>query len=164
MARARSRSGRRADLRWTFGSLSVEAQGAGSSTGTIVQAGNTSQTLMRVRGQILGWLDGVQTPPVSVHVGVGFIITQDGATPTSLPLTDGDAPFLYYQTFALAYEEYVTDVIDATGTAVFRHEIDVKSMRIIRPDQKVSMVVENATIAGAGSINVHVGARFLLAD
>ncbi len=76
------------------------------------------------------------------------------------PFADGDAPWIYHQIFTLAYEEYVTDVVDAVGTPVFRDVIDNKSMRRIR-NQEIQMVVEQTTALVAASVNVSVTGRML---
>ena len=93
-----------------------------------------------------------------------MLVQQAGATATSLPLTDGEAPFFYFAAFTMGYEEQVTDVIDVPGITSFRETIDVKAMRIIRPDQEVVVIVEQASIGSAGAINLTVDARFLFAD
>ena len=163
---ARRSSGRRADLRWTFGSFTFAAFSAGTSGGTIVTAGSTSQTLMRTRGEISAWLDGTSTPGEGMQIGVGMYVVPGGtgATVLSSPLTDGEAPFFYYEVFQLAYEEMVTDVIDVPQMTSVRKTIDVKAMRVIRPDQEVQVVAENVTNFSAGAVNIVVNARFLLAD
>ncbi len=161
--RARS-GGRRADLRWTKGAFAFNALGATSTSGVIVAAGNTSQTMMRVRGELLVYLDGTQAPGTFLRVAIGMLIQQAGVTATSVPLSDGEAPFFWYESFALAYEEAVTDLIAMPGLAVFRKTIDGKAMRVLRPDQEIAVVVEQATIGSSGSINGDVEARFLLAD
>ncbi len=167
MARRRTRGGgRRADLRWTLGGASGLAIGAGTSASTIVTQGVTSQTLMRVRGNLLCYLDGVQAPGTLVRCAAGFITVPGGlgTTVVSSPITDGDAPWLWFESWALGYEEYVTDVVDAVGASVYRAVIDSKAMRIIRPDQEVQFVFEQATVGDPGSVNIRVDARFLIAD
>ena len=93
-------------------------------------------------------------------MGVGFIPIQSGATGTSLPLTDGDAPWIWHHVFTMG-------AVLATafgGSEHFRAEIDSKAMRIIRPDQDVLVVIESADIVGAPVINVGVDVRVLFAD
>ena len=161
---AHSRSGRRADLRWTLGTTSFLALAAGNSSDTVVSAGTTSQTIMRVRGEILSWLDGTLGPGAAIIVALGLLIQQAGATATSLPLTDGEAPFMMYHVWHLAYEEQVTDVIGSPFAAAVRIEVDVKSKRILRPDQEIVAVIEAATIANAAPANTAFAGRFLIAD
>ncbi len=163
MARSRS-SGRRADYRWTGGRQAFLAQATGSSQAVILTAGNTSQTLMRTRGTLVAFLDGVQTGGELLDIGIAMLVQQAGATATSLPLTDPEAPFFYYDRFAIGYEEAVSDVVDMPGLSVYRATIDVKAMRVIRPDQEVILIVEAADIAGNANANISVAARFLLAD
>ncbi len=164
MARQTRSRGRRADLRWTKGAASFLALGAGSAQFAIVASGITSQTLMRTRGNLVAYMDGTSAPPKLVEVAVGMLVQQAGAVATSLPLSDGEAPFFYYDSFMIGYEEMVTDVIDIPGISSYRAVVDVKAMRVIRPDQEIVFIVEQATTSGAGPINLAFSARFLLAD
>ncbi len=164
---ARRRSGRRADLRWTFGSTSALATAAGGTpSAVIVSSGNVSQTLMRIRGSILSWLDTTQAPGGAIFCAMGIIIMPEGqgATTVSSPIADANAPWIWFQSWELAYEEYVTDVIDAPLATVFRAEIDSKAMRILRPDQELQVVFESLNISGSLAVNTAMQARFLLAD
>ena len=166
MARRRLRGGgRKADLRWTLGSNNFTVA-AGSSAATIVTSSTVSQTIMRTRGEVLVYADGVQAPGVSCRIACGLIIAQGGQSGTvlSAPLDDGDAPWFYYDVFHLGYEEMVTDGIDIPGITSHRSVIDSKAMRIIRPDQEIQFVVQNTTVLGALTVNVNVAARFLIAD
>ncbi len=165
MARSRS-SGRKADLRWTGGQFSFSALAAGSAAGTIVSAGNTSQTLMRTRGEILCYVDAAGAPGVFADVAVGMIVMPGGSgtTVTSSPITDPDAPWFFYERFSLGYEERVTDVVSINGIDFFRKAIDVKAMRVIRPDREIQVVIEQASIQSALSVNCVVNSRFLLGD
>jgi len=165
MARART-AGRRADLRWTLGNAAFSAVGATSAASTIVIAGNTSQTIMRTRGSLVAWLNDTTAPGVHIRVGVGFLLAQSGVGTNvfSAPLDDGDAPFFWYETFSLAYEESVTDVIAVDGISSYRSEINSKAMRVLRPDQEVQCVVQQETVGSSGTINIGITARFLLAD
>ncbi len=164
MARARRSAGRRADLRWIGGRQAAQTFGAGVSGLTIVSAGNTSQTIMRTRGTLYATLDSAQAPGVQVEVGCAFLIQQSGATPTSHPLTDADAPYFWYTRFVLGYEEMVADVVGSPWLSAYREVIDSKALRVLRPDQEIAFVFEQQTIGNAASIDLTASARFLLAD
>jgi len=165
MARARTSGGRRADLRWTLGTATVNALAAGANSFvTVVAAGNTSQTIMRTRGELLVYLDGAQAPAVLMRCAAGLLVQQSGATPTSTPLTDGDAPFFWYDVFHLGHEESVLDAIEQVGCGIIRHMVDAKAMRVLRPDQEIALVVETATAKGSSAVNFALTARFLIAD
>ena len=156
MARGR-RSGRRADYRWTLGAFATAGLAAGGSVQfAIVSAGTTSQTLMRMRGNLLAWMDNSGlTADDFVRVGVGIIPIQFGGVATSLPLTDGDAPWIWHQVFTMG-------AVLATafgGSEHFRTEIDSKAMRVLRPDQDIMAVIETADIVGAPVVNVGVDVR-----
>ena len=87
-----------------------------------------------------------------------------GTTVTSSPLTDGDAPYFWYETGMVAYEEYVSDVINADGLTFFRGTIDSKAMRVLRPDQEVQVVFESQALEGSIILNADVNCRFLIGD
>ena len=118
---------------------------------------------MRIRGELVAYIDAASAPTKLVDVAVGIALVPEGSGTTVLwsPITDEDAPWWYYERFVLGYEEMVTDVIDVPGITSFRSTIDVKGMRIIRPDVEAQIVVENATLQSASSVNVALTARVL---
>ncbi len=163
MARSRGRrSGRRADYRWGLGSTSGIDVAIGSTQAVLFAGGTLSETLMRIRGDIVVGLGATgSTDGDAVLIGAGLIVTQSGATATSLPLTDGDAPFVWHQTFNLL------EGAAGRGEAItsgMRAVIDNKSMRVLRPDQDLVLIVESADIVGAPTISFAVAMRFLLAS
>ncbi len=147
---------------WSGFNNTAAALAAGSVGFTLAAAQHDRETIMRTRGSLLGYLDGTQSPGTLLVVAVGFALVPEGTSTTVLwsPFTDPDAPWFYYESFFLGYEEYVTDVIDAPGVSSFRQVIDSKAMRRVR-NQEVQMVVENATVLAAGTVNVGVNGRFL---
>ena len=166
MPRARSRSGKKIDtVRWAFDGATFQALAAGSIAVTSLGAFSTVvETIMRIRGELLAWIDGTPTPGDLVRVGVGLILAQSGQSTTvlSAPLTDGQASWIWLEQFTLGYDEMVTDVIDVPGITSVRKVIDNKSMRIIRPDQEVQLVAEQATLGTAQAVNISVNTRYLL--
>ena len=167
MARRRGGgSGRKADLKWLNASASFTAQAAGSSALAIVSSGTASQTIMRTRGHLLAYIDGASAPAKLVRLGCGLIIAQSGqgATVLSSPVTDGDAPWFWYETFCLGYEEGVVDTLEYAGVSVVRIPIDTKAMRVLRPNQEVQAVVENVTVGNASAVNICIDIRMLFAD
>ncbi len=165
---ARRRQEKMRNLRWARNSSAntFSALSAGSAAQPFLTTSSIRETWMRFRGQMLCWLDGTQAPGVQIFVGVGLILMPEGqgTTAVSTPLTDPNAPWLYYSSFFLAYEEYVTDVIDSPQLTAYREIIDNKAMRIIRPDREIQLVVENQTAGGAGSINLQFAGSTLLAQ
>jgi len=164
MARARSRFPKKIDnLRWDGWNLSALSFGAGQSASVFRSAGTLPETLMRLRGNFLGYLDGTQAPGALVLISVGIILVPEATGSTVLwsPVADDNAPWLWYTSFHLGYEEYVTDVIDAVGAPVYRETIDNKAMRRIRSDVEVQIVFENTTIGSAASVNLVTSGRLL---
>ena len=159
MARRQFRAQKRF-TRWTGVSSggSFLAQGAGSVALTIVGSITATETLIRVRGELVGWLDGASAPSKAVLLSVGWIVMPEGqgATVVSEPFGDANAPWLLYERGLLGYEEMVVDTVSVQGLPFFRKTIDSKAMRILRPDREVQMVVTNTTIDAAGSTNLVV--------
>ncbi len=159
-----NRHGKKIDsVTWDLVSLSFAALGAGSQAQTAISAGTTPTTLLRIRGQLLAYVDGASAPGKQAVIAVGLIVMPEGTgtTVTSSPFSDGNAPWLYHNIFRLGYEEMVTDVIDVPMVSSFRETIDNKAMRKIRPDREVQFVVENSTTQTALSANVAMDFRFL---
>ena len=168
MARARRfvsrRSGRKADLRWIGGRQVISAITNTTSAVIIVSQGNTSQTIMRTRGSLLLYLNDPVAAGDVADVAVGFLVVPAGlsTTVTSSPITDPDAPWFYYDRVILGSEDTVAP--DQLGLKVYRSVIDVKAMRVLRPDQEVQFVVETTNVGGTVAVNFAVAARFLIAD
>ena len=149
---------------WTGTTGTIQALSAGSVAVQVVPAFHGQETWMRIRGMIQFWVDATQAPGNAALLTWGMIKVPEGSGTTVqyLPFTDEDAPWLYWGTTTLAYEEYVTDVIDSPGMTSFREVIDNKAMRIIRPDTEVQFVVENTTAIGSGlAVNGSFNARVL---
>ena len=145
-----------------FTLISFFGVSAGTSAQVIVEVQHDRETLIRTRGSMVGWVDGAEAPAVAAQISVGLILVPEGTQSTVLwsPLTDSDAPWFYYSTFLLGYEEYVVDVIQNPVISGFREVVDSKAMRRVR-NQEIQMVVENTTLAGALTANVWMGGRFL---
>jgi len=159
----RRRSGKKIDfVHWTYGSWTQGAIAAGTGASNVFPALHDPETLMRIRGEWVAYLDGTEAPGTLISVGVGLILVPEGTGTTVLwsPITDGDAPWIWADYAMLGYEEMVTDVIDVPGMTSVRRVIDNKAMRIVR-NQEVQFVVENATVGGAGSANVFGQVRAL---
>ncbi len=160
---ARRRSGKKIDFtHWTVGAPSHQAVGAGTSGVTVLTAEHEPQTLLRTRGGMTAYLDGVQAPATSVRITWGLIMVPEGTGTSVLwaPFSDGDAPWFYWTSFQLAYEEMVTDAVDIPTISGYREIVDSKAMRINR-NQEIQSVVENTTTGTASSINLQATMRFL---
>jgi len=159
----RRRSGKKIDfVHWTGFSDTFNGQAAGSVGKTLFAAQHDPETLLRIRGNFVSYVDGAQAPGGQIGVGAGIILVPEGTGTTVLwaPLADADAPWIWYTSFLLGYEEYVTDVIDSPGVTSFREVIDNKAMRVIR-NQEVQLVVEQGTTGTAMSMNGAIHGRGL---
>ncbi len=152
------------NVHWTYGSADSLAQAAGSVGITVFSAQHLPETLLRLRGEVLCYVDGLQAPDGLQAVGVGLILVPEGTgtgVAGATPITDGDAPWIWVEYFCLGYEEMVTDAIDIPGITAARLKIDNKAMRIIR-NKEMQFVVETAVVAGGGvSVNTCMNIRGL---
>ncbi len=157
------RSKRGVNLHWSRISGQALAFTAGTAAVNLVASAHIRETCIRLRGSLAAFVDGLQTPGGMAQIGVGIAVVPEGTGTTVVmsPLADGDAPWMYYTSFVLAYEELVTDVIDIPGISSYREVIDNKAMRILRPDQELQMVFENITLNAALTANVRFDARAL---
>ena len=165
MARSRDRFAPKIqNLRWSGANHLFAALGAGASAQVMVTAAEQKDTIMRIRGELVAYMDGALGPGKLFRAGIGAIVMPEGQSTTvvSGPLDDESAPWLFYESFTLGYEEYVTDVIDCPGLTSFRKTIDVKAMRILRPDQELQLVVENETLLSGAAMNLNFTFRILL--
>ena len=160
---ARRRSGKKIDfVHWTGGVAGFQAQGAGAAALNVAAAQHDPETLLRTRGNLLCYADGTQAPAGSTRVSFGLILVPEGTGTTVLwsPETDSDAPWFYWTSFQVAYEEYVTDVVDSPIASAYREVIDNKAMRILR-NQEIQAVIESVTVGGALSVNFQASFRCL---
>ncbi len=158
-------SGRKIDSTHWTGFSAVTASGglsAGAVGFNIHAAAHLPETLLRTRGNLLAWVEGAVAPNLMASVSVGMILVPEGTGTTVLwsPGTDPDAPWFWYSSFLLGYEELVTDVVQAQEVSSYRETIDSKAMRRVR-NQEVQLVVENITLFGATIVGVGVAGRSL---
>ncbi len=165
MAHRHASFGKKIDnVRWTLSSGFFSAISAGTFALAFLADSSTPETLMRMRGRVLTFLEGALAPGGQVRVTMGIIKVPDGTGTTVLfdPVTDAAAPWIWYDVMNLGYSEYVTDVIASTEAAQGRMIVDNKAMRRIRPDEEVQIVVTNTTVDQAASVNVSYAIRTLL--
>ena len=149
-------------VHWTLGTVSMNSQGAGSQAVNVLSAQHLPETLMRIRGQYDVFKNAVGVPGEHVSVTVGLIAVPEGTGSTVLwsPQTDGDAPWIWWYSTVIAYEEMVIDVVDVPGITSARATIDNKAMRRLR-NQEIQFVAENITLGSVMSVNHTLSARFL---
>ena len=152
-------------VHWTYGSFVVASMASASPVATnVLSAQHLPETLLRVRGEWAAWFEGVQTGGQGVSLAAGLILVPEGTGTTVLwsPITDGDAPWFWWDNLTLAYEEYVVDVLASNLLFASRRVIDSKAMRKNR-NMEVQFVAEQGTLTGfsAASVNCAGSARFL---
>ncbi len=164
MARHRSGYAKKIDtVHWTgLGAVWLD-QTAGSTGRAGFAAQHLPETFLRFRGEWGCTLDSGIAPGVGVSIAIGLIMVPEGTGTTVLwsPATDADAPWIWWDTACLIYEEQVTDVV-ASNTRDMRRVVDSKAMRKVR-NSELQFVVENATLSGfaAGAAQIWVDGRGL---
>ena len=151
-------------VHWTLLQEASLNQSAGAIVSTAFAAQHLPETFLRIRGEWAANFSTGLAAGVGVTVTCGLILVPEGTGTTVLwsPVTDGDAPWVWWDTFALLYGEMVVDAVWSSNTSDARRVIDSKAMRKIR-NTELQFVTENVTVAGlsAGSINLVITARAL---
>ena len=151
-------------VHWTYGSFQAANLAAGIAAFEVFPAQHLPETLLRMRGEWVAAFNGAVAGGEGVAVSAGMIQVPEGSSTTALwsPITDGDAPWIWWDTFHLLYNEYVASAIGSAMSASARRVIDSKAMRKLR-NTEIQFVVEQATVAGfgAGSIEVIGSVRAL---
>ncbi len=151
-------------VHWTLGQAASISLTAGSEAFTLLGAQHLPETQLRMRGEALAQLDGPIGPGLGVNLTMGVILVPEGTGTTVLwsPITDGDAPWIWWETFNLIYEELVIDVVGNPIGSAARRVVDSKAMRKVR-NMEFQIVVENATLTGFGAAGAMwaFSARFL---
>ena len=163
MAHGRGRHQKTIDtVHWTYGSFSAFSAGAGSIGVQVFPAQHLPETLLRMRGEWTCNPSSAAVPDTSASVAVGIIQVPEGTGTTVLwsPITDGDAPWIWWDTMQIVYTEMVTDVIAPQAAVAGRRVIDSKAMRKLR-NTELQFVVENATLQAALSVDVVGAVRVL---
>ncbi len=165
MAHRRGRGSKTIDtVHWTFGSFAFAAVATSATSAVnVLAAQHLPETLLRIRGEWCAWLDALSAPELQNNVTIGLIQVPEGTGTTVLwsPVTDGDAPWIWWDVMMLAYEEKVTDVVDVPGMTSGRRIIDSKAMRKLR-NTEIQCVVESTLPFGSGgNANIVGSARFL---
>ncbi len=141
-------------VHWTYGSFQANDMGVGSVAVNVLAAQHLPETILRMRGEVAACFNTVQAPGIGVALSMGLILVPEGTGTTVLwsPIDDGDAPWIWWDTFHFIYEEMVTDVIAAQEAMAARRVIDSKAMRKVR-NTELQFVAQNATVFTAGSVN-----------
>ena len=164
MAGQRSRTRKIDNLRWIVVSDTALALSAGSIGALVLNAQTLPETIMRLRGSLLCFIDGFQAPGVLGLISVGLHVVPGGtgAMVTARPFSEGNADWFFHTMFYIGYEEAVTDVVDVPVVSAYRERIDGKAMRRLKSDDEVQLVVENTTLGAAVNVNLVMATRFLM--
>ncbi len=149
-------------VHWTYGSFSFPAQAAGVIAANMFSAQHLPETLIRFRGEWVAAFSSPTADAIGAAISIGMIQVPEGTGTTVLwsPVTDGDAPWIWWDVFHLVYQENVTDAIASQVTNSARRVIDSKAMRKLR-NTELQVVVEQTTLLSAGSTDIFGSGRVL---
>ncbi len=142
-------------VHWTLFAEATANMGAGSVAFNALAAQHLPETLLRIRGEWIANFSAAIAPGVGVAVFAGLILVPEGTSTTVLwsPITDGDAPWIWWDVLHLLYSESVTDVIASQTTLSGRRVMDSKAMRKVR-NTELQLVVEQTTLTGFAATNI----------
>jgi len=147
-------------VHWTTGGFSTTALGAGATAQLIATAQHLPETLLRTRGSWAARLASGLGDGIGVILECGIIQVPEGTGTTVLwsPGTDGDAPWIWWDTMILMYGEYVVDAVWPSNVSDGQRIIDSKAMRRLR-NTEIQFVAENSTISGFTGSSVAIAAQ-----
>ncbi len=144
-------------VHWTYGSFQFIGQAAAIAAVNVLSAQHLPETLLRMRGEWAACFEGALPSAIGVAATIGIIQVPEGTGTTALwsPITDGDAPWIWWDSLHLLYTEQVVDTNYSSQTSSGRRIIDSKAMRKVR-NSEIQCVLETATISGLTGGNVNV--------
>ncbi len=159
---AKQRSGRRTDYEWTSFGTSALALAANGTAAVAFHTFLQTNTVYRIRGELLCWLDAGQAAGDVMRVGVGIQVGMEDIDTTVLtsPLADTDVPWMWSYFGHLAAESQTAGA-DLAGLSFARIPIDTKAMRRVKNQQVLQVVFETVTVGGAEVCNFAVAGRVL---
>ncbi len=125
-------------VHWTGAAGQFIAQAAGAAAGLLFPAQHLPETLLRIRGEWAANLDGQLGSARGAQISCGIIQVPEGTAATVLwsPFTDADAPWIWWDSFTLMYNEYVGDVVWSVNTADARRVVDSKAIKPTPPHKR----------------------------
>ncbi len=121
-------------VHWTYGSFFTSVATGASAAINVLSAQHLPETLLRIRGEWIALLTSGLVDARGAAPTAGLILVPEGTGTTVLwsPITDGDAPWIWWDVMHLAYAEYVVDAVQASQASSGRRVIDSKAMRKVR--------------------------------
>ena len=132
---ARRRGTKKIDYtHWSRLSFATLGLAAGTVGITSIPAVHEPETLLRMRGGLTAYVDGVQTSGDSATIAVGLILVPEGTGTTVLwsPISDADAPWIWVDNFLLGVELSLSTTQLVDNLLSYRSVMDSKAMRIVR--------------------------------
>ncbi len=149
-------------VHWTLFQEAALSLSAGAVAFNALGAQHLPETLLRLRGEWAAVLSGASVTGVGVAVVAGLILVPEGTGTTVLwsPISDGDAPWIWWDALQLMYTEQVTDVTWSAVTSSGRRVVDSKAMRKLGIDDAIFGCLE-VTEVGAASLSWRVDSRMM---
>ncbi len=151
---------------WTSAFGEQAGLAAGALVGFLLATATQAETVMRVRGEIIGALDlAGSAANDAAAIAWGIMVMPAGAVAGGVtvgPSANGEADWMAYGFHPVRSDSAIvaTDA-NKLGLNVFRTTVDSKAMRRMREGEQLVLVAENATLVGAPAINFGFGLRIL---
>ncbi len=142
-------------VHWTGAAGQFVSLAAGVSAGNLFPAQHLPETLLRIRGEWAASLSGALANNQAAQLSIGIVQVPEGTGTTVLwsPFTDADAPWIWWDSMTLMYEEHVADVTYSAMTSSGRRVVDSKAMRKMR-NTELQLVAENTAIPGLTTTSI----------
>ncbi len=167
----RTRGSSQKRFEWGDGPQNPNQQSAAAAGTTLIGSGQESlqnQTIVRIRGELLLFLETVTTIGdgfISVHAGIGVTSVDAfniGVTALPTPSGDSDWPgWIWYHAGASLIGQSVTESENTGTLSQMRIPIDTKAMRKWRLNEAVFGVVELGTEVGTAVAQIFMSTRLL---
>ena len=128
-------------------------------------------TIRRVRGVIIASLNGTLAGSDHVRIGIGLAVFSTdsvvaGGASLPEPLGDPAFPWMWWREISLRMPGSSTNATwvnpGGWGLAAQQIEVDVKAMRIIRPDQSLAWVIQYSNTSGNPPVALDFGIHRVL--
>ena len=157
----RAPAGKRRLYDWEGGTSSSLALASVAGTQATLFTADAAETIVRVRGQILVQLNTGSVEGDSAVVAAGLIVASTGSTIAVDPFTEAGANWLWHQFIIVHTEGIVGGVAEQGDMSGALVTIDNKSMRKIREDEVIQLMIFNGNVAGAPQVDVVTAVRVL---
>ena len=152
----------RQDKEWSFiPALSQAITASGTQSGGGIAVAD-SRTVLRMLGSYLILPEGTLAIGDQYGIGIGIgVVSSDaftlGSSALPDPLGEPEYPWLFWVDHQIAIVSATLIENTNSDAAVVRGSFDVRSMRKMKPQQTLAMVVQASVLAGSVDVRVMLG-------